>query len=220
MRSSIAVLAASVMGTVAQSTSIVSLFLGSPDAGQEWVGSVVTAGPSDTVYEILCTASMCGTNSATVSPSHSLHSRKPLLTPDNQQTLTVGPSHLNYQYVTETMGVEASASNTCQISGTTSAVCHVTFNLDVEVAGVTTVNTQIVTTTSFSGSVLASVPVTLTGGVEKLAAATAASGSGSSSAGSGSSSRASSSAGAASSSVAGAASAASTSGTSVSIVSF
>jgi hypothetical protein len=113
------------------------------------------------------------------------------------------------------MGVEASASETCQISGTTSAVCQITLNLDIEVAGVTTVNTHVVTTTSFSGSVVAGVPVTLTGGVEKLAAATAASGSVS---GSGSSSKASSSGGAASSSVAEAASAASTSSTSVSIV--
>jgi hypothetical protein len=112
------------------------------------------------------------------------------------------------------MGVEASASETCQISGTTSAVCQITLNLDIEVAGVTTVNTHVVTT-SFSGSVVAGVPVTLTGGVEKLAAATAASGSVS---GSGSSSKASSSGGAASSSVAEAASAASTSSTSVSIV--
>jgi hypothetical protein len=117
------------------------------------------------------------------------------------------------------MGVEASASETCQISGTTSAVCQITLNLDIEVSGVTTVNTQVITTTSFSGSEVAGVPVTLTGGVEKLAAAaTAASGSGSSSAGSGSSSRASSSAGAASSSIAGSASAASTSSTSVSVV--
>jgi hypothetical protein len=68
MRSSIAVLAASVVGTLAQSTSIVSLFIGGPNDGREWVGSVVSAGPSDTVYEILCTASMCGTYSARVSP--------------------------------------------------------------------------------------------------------------------------------------------------------
>jgi hypothetical protein len=67
MRSSIAVLAASAAGALAQSTSTVSLFLGPPGiSGQQWAGSVVTAGPSDTVYEILCTA--CGTISAPVRP--------------------------------------------------------------------------------------------------------------------------------------------------------
>lgn len=67
MRSSVAVLAASAMGAVAQSTSTVSLFLGGPSvSGQEWVGSVVTAGPSDTVYEVMCTASVCGTLSVPV----------------------------------------------------------------------------------------------------------------------------------------------------------
>jgi hypothetical protein len=65
MRSSIAVLAASVAGALAQSTSTVSLFLGPTGiTGQQWAGSVVSAGPSDTVYEIMCTA--CGTISATV----------------------------------------------------------------------------------------------------------------------------------------------------------
>jgi hypothetical protein len=68
MRSSIAVLAASAAGALAQSTSTKSLFLGAPSvAGQEWVGSVVTAGPSDTIYAITCTAEICGTLSVPVS---------------------------------------------------------------------------------------------------------------------------------------------------------
>ncbi|KAI4849653.1 hypothetical protein E4T44_03215 [Aureobasidium sp. EXF-8845] len=195
MRSSIAVLAASAAGALAQSTSTKSLFLGAPSvAGQEWVGSVVTAGPSDTIYEITCTAEMCGT----------------LSVPTNQQTITIGQTHLNYQFQTETMGIDASASETCKFSGTTAAVCQVTFDVNIEVTGVTSTHTKIVTTTSYSGSELAGVPVTLTAGVEKLAAATSGSGSGSGS---------STAAGAASSSVAGSANAASTSNTSVSVVS-
>jgi hypothetical protein len=108
------------------------------------------------------------------------------------------------------MGIDASASETCKFSGTTAAVCQVTFDLNVEVAGVTSTHTKIVTTTTYSGSELAGVPVTLTAGVEKLAAATSGSGSGSGSSTAG--------AGAASSSVAGSGNAASTSSTSVSVV--
>jgi hypothetical protein len=134
-----------------------------------------------------------------------------------KQTITIGPSHLNYEYQTETMGFDASASETCDIKGSTSAVCRVTVNLDIEVAGVTTMTTNTVITTSLSGSQLPVVPVVLTAGVEKLSAATPASASGSSTA-SGSSSKASGSGGAASSSMAGSASAASTSSTSVSVV--
>jgi hypothetical protein len=116
------------------------------------------------------------------------------------------------------MGFDASASETCDMSGTTSAVCKVTVNLDIAVAGVTTMTTNTVITTSLSGSQLPVVPVVLTAGVEKLSAATPASASGSSTA-TGSSSKASGSGSAASSSVAGSASAASTSSTSVSVVS-
>jgi len=182
MRSSIAVLAASVAGALAQSTSTKSLFLGAPHAtGQEWVGSVVTAGPSDTVYAITCTADICGTLSV-------------------PQTITIGQTHLNYEFETETMGLDATASETCKISGTTAASCQITLDLDIEVAGVTSTHTKIVTTTSYSGSELAGVPVTLTAGVEKLAAATSGSGA--------------AAAGAASSSVAGSANAASPTSTS------
>jgi hypothetical protein len=86
-------------------------------------------------------------------------------------------------------------------------VCQVTLDLDIEVAGVTTMKTNTVITTSLSGSDMAGVPVVLTAGVEKLSAATPASASGSSTAG-GSASKATGSAGAVS-----------TSSTSVSIVS-
>jgi hypothetical protein len=82
-------------------------------------------------------------------------------------------------------------------------------DLDIEVAGVTTMKTNTVVTTSLSGSEMAGVPVVLTAGVEKLSAATPASASGSSTAG-GSSSKATGS---------GLANAASTSSTSVSVVS-
>jgi hypothetical protein len=82
-------------------------------------------------------------------------------------------------------------------------------DLDIEVAGVTTMKTNTVVTTSLSGSEMAGVPVVLTAGVEKLSAATPASASGSSTAG-GSSSKATGS---------GSANAASTSSTSVSVVS-
>lgn len=76
MRSSIAVLAASALGALAQEASTVSLFLGGPGLpGQEWVGSVVTAGPSDTAYEIMCTATaVCGTYSVPVSLSSHIRS--------------------------------------------------------------------------------------------------------------------------------------------------
>jgi len=72
MRSSIAVLAASAMGALAKDSSTVNLFLGGPTrAGQAYVGSVVTAGPSDTVYAIMCTAAACGSLSISVRfPSH------------------------------------------------------------------------------------------------------------------------------------------------------
>jgi hypothetical protein len=114
------------------------------------------------------------------------------------------------------MGLEASASETCQISGTSSAVCQITLDLDIQLSGVASTRTSIALTTSFSGSELAGVPVELTAGVEKLSAATPASASGSSTA-SGSSSKASGS-GAASSSGSGSAGAVSATSTSVSVI--
>lgn len=69
MRSSIALLAASAMGALAKDTMTTSLFLGGAQtAGQEYAGSVVSVGPSDTVYELVCTATgVCGTYSLPVS---------------------------------------------------------------------------------------------------------------------------------------------------------
>ncbi|KAG9573073.1 hypothetical protein KCU77_g15382, partial [Aureobasidium melanogenum] len=156
MRSSIALLAASAVGALAKDTMTTSLFLGGAQtAGQEYAGSVVSVGPSDTVYELVCTATgVCGTYSL-------------------PQTFTVGPSTLNAQIATKTMGVEASVSEACQISGTTSAVCQVTFNMEINVQDVTSTSTSIETTTTLSE--LAMVPVELTAGVEKLSAATPAS---------------------------------------------
>lgn len=113
--------------------------------------------------------------------------------------------------------MEATATETCDISGTSLAVCQITAGFDIQVSDIASTSTSFVTTTSFSGSELAGVPVVLTAGVEKLSAATPASASGSSTA-SGSSSRASGSGGAASSSAASSANAASTSSTSVSVV--
>lgn len=115
------------------------------------------------------------------------------------------------------MGLEASASETCQISGTSSAVCQITLDLDIQLSGVASTRTSIALTTSFSGSDLAGVPVELTAGVEKLSAATPASASGSSTA-SGSSSKASGSGTAASSSGSGSAGAVSATSTSVSVI--
>ncbi|KAI4728514.1 hypothetical protein E4T49_03704 [Aureobasidium sp. EXF-10728] len=175
MRSSIALLAASALGALAQETSTMSIFMGGqPLNGQKYAGSVVSVGPSDTVYEFLCTAPACGTLAVS-------------------QTITVGPSHLNYQFVTETMGLGASASETCKISGTASAICTVIVDLEVDVPDVTSTTTSVAITTTLTGSQLAGVPVELTGGLEKLSAATPASGSGSS-ASSGSGGSASSSA--------------------------
>lgn len=72
MRSSIALLAASAMGALAQETSTVNLFLGgTTSAGQGYVGSVISAGPSDTTYAIMCTASVCESITSSVRlPSH------------------------------------------------------------------------------------------------------------------------------------------------------
>lgn len=69
MRSSIALLAASAMGALAKDTTTTSLFLGgSLNNGAEYAGSVVSVGPSDTVYELVCTATeVCGTASLPVS---------------------------------------------------------------------------------------------------------------------------------------------------------
>ncbi|KAH0400926.1 hypothetical protein KCU89_g4691, partial [Aureobasidium melanogenum] len=180
MRSSIALLAASAMGAHAKDTMTTSLFLGgSLSNGAEYAGSVVSVGPSDTVYELVCTATeVCGTASL-------------------PQTLTVGPSTMNWQFATETMGVEASVSEACQIKGTASAVCQVTFNMEINAQDVTT-STSVKTTTTLSE--LAMVPVELTAGVEKLSAATPASAAASSTASASGSSKSSGSANAASSS--------------------
>lgn len=69
MRSSIALLAASAVGALAKDTLTTSLFLGgSQNDGQQFAGSVVSAGPSDTVYELVCTeTAVCGTLSLAVS---------------------------------------------------------------------------------------------------------------------------------------------------------
>lgn len=73
MRSSIALLAAPVIGALAKDTMTTSLFLGGGlDEGQKYAGSVVSAGPSDTVYELVCTATdVCGTYSLPVRLSKS-----------------------------------------------------------------------------------------------------------------------------------------------------
>ena len=105
------------------------------------------------------------------------------------------------------MGIDATASKTCKMSGTTSAICTVHLDLDYEITGVTSGKTNIAVTTSYSGADMAGIPVTLTAGVEKLSAATPASGS----------SNASGSGSAASSLAAGAPSVTSTSSSSVSI---
>ncbi|KAG9679630.1 hypothetical protein KCU95_g13724, partial [Aureobasidium melanogenum] len=188
MRSSIALLAASAVGALAKDTLTTSLFLGgSQNDGQQFAGSVVSAGPSDTVYELVCTeTAVCGTLSLAA-------------------TLTVGPSHLEYQFATKTMGVEASVSESCDISGTASAVCQVTFNMEINVQDITSTSTSIETTTTLSE--LGMVPVVLTAGVEKLSAATPASAPASSTASAAGSSKASGSAnGASSSSTSGASS--------------
>ncbi|KAK6006319.1 hypothetical protein QM012_006729 [Aureobasidium pullulans] len=194
MRSSIGLLAASAAGAVAQSTLTTSLFMGGNVVdGVGYIGSVVSAGPSDTVYALACTATdICGPESIT-------------------QTLTIGPSKFDYQFVTETMGVQGSASETCQISGTTAAVCKVSVEFDISIKDVATTSTAIVTTTTFTGSEMAGVPVELTAGVEKLSGATPASAAASSTASASKSSKASGSSTAASSSAAGSASAASSS---------
>lgn len=98
------------------------------------------------------------------------------------------------------MGQAVSVSETCDLSGTTQAVCTADLTLSLAADG-TTINTGLLTTTTLTGTELAYVPVTLTAGVEKLASATqtgSASGSGSSS-GSASGSASGSSASAASS---------------------
>lgn len=74
MRSSIALLAASALGALAQeSTSTTSLFIGGRAApGQSYAGSVVSVGPSETIYEIECTATeACGTLPVAVSTQQS-----------------------------------------------------------------------------------------------------------------------------------------------------
>lgn len=74
MRSSIALLAASALGALAQeSTSTTSLFIGGrAAAGQSYAGSVVSVGPSETIYEIECTATeACGTLPVAVSTQQS-----------------------------------------------------------------------------------------------------------------------------------------------------
>ncbi|KAH0367631.1 hypothetical protein KCU65_g4542, partial [Aureobasidium melanogenum] len=195
MRSSIALLAASAVGALAKDTLTTSLFLGgSQNEGQQFAGSVVSVGPSDTVYELMCTdTAACGTLTLAA-------------------TLTVGPSNLEYQFATETMGVEASVSESCDISGTASAVCQVTFNMEINVQDITSTSTSIETTTTLTE--LGMVPVVLTAGVEKLSAATPASAPASSTASASGSSKASGSGNAASSSAAGSANAASSSSTS------
>lgn len=69
MRSSITLLAASAIGALAQDIMTTSLFLGGTmDEGQQYAGSVVSVGPSETVYELVCMATeICGTASFAVS---------------------------------------------------------------------------------------------------------------------------------------------------------
>lgn len=101
MRSSIAILAASAMGALAQETSTVNLFLGKPaQAGQEYVGSVISAGPSDATYAIMCTASVCESISSSVrllplifthSVTDSRHQSKPSPLAHPTSTSTMSP---------------------------------------------------------------------------------------------------------------------------------
>ncbi|KAI5275871.1 hypothetical protein E4T47_01231 [Aureobasidium subglaciale] len=153
MRSSLALLlAACAMGVLAQETSTTSLFLGGPSiSGQEYAGSVVTAGPSETVYALVCTGSACY-NASTIT-----------------QTYTVGPSTFALDFVTTTLGVEASASETCKITGTEAAVC--TFTVNVNIPDVTALSIESFAT--LTGTLFNSFPVQLTAGLEKLASATA-----------------------------------------------
>ncbi|KAI5243260.1 hypothetical protein E4T42_07416 [Aureobasidium subglaciale] len=202
------------MGVLAQETSTTSLFLGGPSiSGQEYAGSVVTAGPSETVYALVCTGSACyNASTITVSPptnpddvlvyvslgrvqttlSHgntvpgiemsnsssvaqatfdrNTHvTNRTTYQPKSQQTYTVGPSTFALDFVTTTLGVEASASETCKITGTEAAVC--TFTMNVNIPDVTALSIESFVT--LSGTLFNSFPVQLTAGLEKLASATA-----------------------------------------------
>ena len=81
--------------------------------------------------------------------------------------MTIGPSNLNFEFATTTLGVEASASESCKMDGTTSASCDVAFTIE---AGAT--RTALTTSLILTGSQMALIPIELTGGLEKLAAAT------------------------------------------------
>jgi hypothetical protein len=183
MHSSIALLASAAIGAFARaSTSVVPLFLGGPvPSRQAWAGSVVSAGASDTVYAIVCTSG-CGSTSVTVHDIQSAFPQrkgKQKLTDTQQQSITIGPSTLNYDFATDIGGQQVSASETCELAGTTSAICEITFSLSIAVPGQTTILTSSATTVTLTGSQASPGPVTITAGVEKLAAATGASGSGS-----------------------------------------
>ncbi|KAI5207359.1 hypothetical protein E4T39_02015 [Aureobasidium subglaciale] len=109
--------------------------------------------------------------------------------PKSQESYTVGPSDLNFEFVTKSLGVEASGSEVCKITGTEAAVCTVTLNINIP--DVTALSTETVVT--LTGSQFNSVNVELTAGLEKLASATApATGSASGSSSSSSSSAAAS----------------------------
>ncbi|KAL1311469.1 hypothetical protein AAFC00_004412 [Neodothiora populina] len=91
---------------------------------------------------------------------------------DFTAVLTGGPSTAQVVYVTSTEGVAAEITQQCELEGTTAATCDVTI-----IAAVEDYSTAIETTTSLSGAEAASlwIPLTVTAGLEKLAAMTTAS---------------------------------------------
>lgn len=87
--------------------------------------------------------------------------------------MTVGPSHVNGWFINTLVdGLEHSASESCRLHGTTSAVCKLTGANEWTDSDAVTSTSRFQTMLTFVGRQAAPIPVTITSGIEKLASVT------------------------------------------------
>ncbi|KAB5549541.1 hypothetical protein GE09DRAFT_176912 [Coniochaeta sp. 2T2.1] len=152
-------------GVVARNESVptVNLFIDAMSPRQQYGASIVDACQDHTIYAIQCTSGPPSVGSATCGPN------APTL------TLTEGPATyvISTAASTRTGGydVKATLQESCELRGTTEAVCSATFGGSVDKT-----TTSASTTSTLSGTDYHRFDVAITGGAEKTANPTACAG--------------------------------------------